>query len=460
VSARRLQLIGVSRWIATFGAPMLLLTLALPLIRAQRFSTNDAFDEVNYHRPIIATMAAEFPAVDVVNYNAAMSPGYHVAMASVLHFSGSWAAVRGANLAIGVLLVALAGCVAWRLSHASSAALTTLTLAASSYVLSGSVWLTTDNFGLLLAMASLSALLVGRATVSRSLASGVTGALSALVRQIHVWTAVPIAASTLWSPPVQTGLPPSRKASANRGRLGVGDRPGHASAGDRTTARLLESLAPAALPIAAVGSLVLLWGGLLPPRFVGHHGGWNIAAIVFGFGLIGVYGWPWLLLAWSDAPRALTGRSGAMVFLVLALALMVPSSYEVEAGRWGGWLWEAVRRTPTVLNRSVLLTVFAVVGALTLATLAHGALDRGRKREMGLLVVALVAWMATQSANFQVWQRYFEPAILIFLSWLIALAPPPLDHGRWLLPLAVATAALAATILLVHGDVYGFLYAR
>ena len=174
MSARRLQLIGVSRWIATFGAPMLLLTLALPLIRAQRFSTNDAFDEVNYHRPIIATMAAEFPAVDIVNYNAAMSPGYHVAMASVLHFSGSWAAVRGANLAIGVLLVALAGCVAWRLSHASSAALTTLTLAASSYVLSGSVWLTTDNFGLLLAMASLSALLVGRATVSRSLASGVT----------------------------------------------------------------------------------------------------------------------------------------------------------------------------------------------------------------------------------------------------------------------------------------------
>ena len=186
---------------------------------------------------------------------------------------------------------------------------------------------------------------------------------------------------------------------------------------------------------------MLLWGGLLPPRFVGHHGGWNIAAVVFGFGLIGVYGWPWLLLAWSDAPRALTGRSGAMVFLVLALALMVPSSYEVEAGRWGGWLWEAVRRTPTVLNRSVLLTVFAVVGALTLATLAHGALDRGRKREMGLLVVALVAWMATQSANFQVWQRYFEPAILIFLSWLIALAPPPLDHGRWLLPLAVASAA-------------------
>ena len=110
--------IGVPRGLVRFGAPLLLVVLALPLVRAQVFSTNDAFDEVNYHRPIIATMAAEFPAVDIVNYNAAMAPGYHVAMARVLRATGSWAAVRAANLAIGVLLVVLAGHVAWQLSGA------------------------------------------------------------------------------------------------------------------------------------------------------------------------------------------------------------------------------------------------------------------------------------------------------------------------------------------------------
>jgi hypothetical protein len=113
-----------------------------------------------------------------------------------------------------------------------------------------------------------------------------------------------------------------------------------------------------------------------------------------------------------------------------------------------------------VLNRSVLLTALAAIGALTIATWAQRAVDRGRGREAGLLIVALVSWLAAQSANFQVWQRYFEPATLIFLSWLIALAPPPLENGRWMLPLAVAGAVLAVTIVLVHGDVYGFIRAR
>ena len=100
------------------------------------------------------------------------------------------------------------------------------------------------------------------------------------------------------------------------------------------------------------------------------------------------------------------------------------------------------------------------MGAATLATLWHRAENRGRTRECGLIVVALFSWMAAQSANFQVWQRYFEPAILILLSWLIALAPPPLDNARWVLPLAMAGLMLAATVLLVHGDVYGFVRAR
>jgi hypothetical protein len=411
---------------------MLLLVLALPLIRAQVFSTNDAFDEVNYHRPIIATMAADFPAVDIVNYNAAMAPGYHVAMAAVLRATGAWTAVRAANLTIGVLLVALAGHVAWRFAPGWTAVLTTFTVAASSYVVSGSVWLTTDNLGLLLAFGSVALLVLDRPTAAQSLSSGILGALAAVVRQIHIWTAVPIATRAL----VEAGL----------------------KLRDRTRPQLL--LAPAALPIAAVGVLVALWGGLLPPRFVGHHGGWNATTFVFGLALIGVYGLPWMLLMASHTRQTVASRAGIAAVVVAAVASLAPSSYNVGAGRWGGWLWEAVRRTADLLDRSVLLVVLAIAGALTVATLTRRAIDRGHTREAVLLVVALGAWMTAQSANFQVWQRYFEPAILILLSWLIALAPPSLDNGRWLLPLTMAGAVLTATILLVHGDVYGFIGAR
>jgi hypothetical protein len=368
-----------------------------------------------------------------VNYNAAMAPGYHVFMAAVLRATGSWIAVRAANLAIGVLLIGLAGHVAWRLSGEWSAAATTLTLAVSSYVVSGSVWLTTDNLGLLLAMGSLGLLILGTSTPATSLASGVFGGLAALVRQIHVWTAAPIAVNAFWS-----GL--NARTDWTAGRVG--------------------SVASAALPVLAVGSLVLLWGGLLPPRFVGHHGGWNATAFVFGLALIGVYGSPWLLLTRSDIRGAVLSGAGVTVAGIAALAVIAPSSYDVQGGRWGGWLWEVVRRTPTVFDRSVVLIPLAIVGAGTLATLWRRAETRMRTRESGLIVIALFSWMAAQSANFQIWQRYFEPAILILLSWLIALAPPSLDNGRWLLPLAMAGAVLAATILLVHGDVYGFIGVR
>jgi hypothetical protein len=205
---------------------------------------------------------------------------------------------------------------------------------------------------------------------------------------------------------------------------------------------------------------VLLWGGLIPPRFVGHHGGWNVTTFAFGLALIGIYAAPWMLLMRSDVRGTLATGTGGVALLLAAAASIAPSSYNADAGRWGGWLWEAVRRSPGVLDRSILLTVLAIAGGLTIATLARRAVGRGRTRETVVLVVALASWMAAQSANFQVWQRYFEPTILILLSWLIALAPPPLDHGRWMLPVAMTAAVLAATLLLVHGDVYGFVRAR
>ena len=106
------------------------------------------------------------------------------------------------------------------------------------------------------------------------------------------------------------------------------------------------------------------------------------------------------------------------------------------------------------------LPLLAFAGGSVALTLTHRGVRAGRGREAGVLVVALVAWMGAQSANFQVWQRYFEPAILILLAWLIALAPPSLTGGRWLAPLALATGLLAATILLSMATSSALLRAR
>ena len=135
-----------------------------------------------------------------------MAPGYHVVMAAVLRLlgivDGRSRGEPGDRRPPGRVrrpdrMAAFSS---------PSAAVTTLTLAASSYVVSGSVWLTTDNLGLLLAMTSLALVVTADPSPRRWIASGAFGALSALVRQIHVWTAVPIARPVVT---LGAGLPPS-----------------------------------------------------------------------------------------------------------------------------------------------------------------------------------------------------------------------------------------------------------
>jgi 4-amino-4-deoxy-L-arabinose transferase-like glycosyltransferase len=176
----------------------LFIALTLPLAGSERVGASESFDERAHHLPLIVTFAVQWPVFNVASYNAAMTPGYHIAMAAVYRLSGrSVTAVRIANGAVALALAVVVFRLTQTLVTSWTALVLTLPLVASPYFLGSAIWLTTDNAALLLVSVVLGDVLRHRATSPRTLWRGMVAAAAVLVRQVSVWIVAPVALSAL-----------------------------------------------------------------------------------------------------------------------------------------------------------------------------------------------------------------------------------------------------------------------
>jgi hypothetical protein len=154
-----------------------------------------------------------------------------------------------------------------------------------------------------------------------------------------------------------------------------------------------------------------------------------------------------------------TIRRHALVMVVMALlgclaAVVADSTWSVEEGRWGGAFWMIVRAFPSIGDRSIVIVAAAVVGSVLSAVLWIRAAEIRRGRQATIVLVALLALMAVQAGNSQVWQRYFDPAVLVSLAWLISLGidrTRPHSAGRAVLGALLLASAQATLSLLDYG---------
>jgi len=113
---------------------------------------------------------------------------------------------------------------------------------------------------------------------------------------------------------------------------------------------------------------------------------------------------------------------------VIALGAIVASvgrSFaSVEAGRNGGWVWRAVEHLPIIAERSPLIVGGGALGAVVLSALFIQAKRVGRASAAIVLLSALAGFVAAHVANAQVFQRYYDPMVLLTLVWLVAIAAP------------------------------------
>lgn len=407
-----------------------------------------AVDHLNFHEPTIRVFADAFPTPDLTDYWSATSPLYHLVLGAItraLDLNRFGMMVAG-SLFTGLLVALVANATAAR-AGIRRAALLTLPLAVSLYVVQAGVYLLPDNAAWAGIVAVLLIALRPAFNPRLLLAAGLVLVLLVATRQIHIWAAAIVWAAA-WIGP-EADLPPQ----AFRGPRLLGETKALLLTNTPAKARRFAFALLATLPAFAL--LVLftrLWGGLVPPKFQDMYHGWNPATPVFFLTIVGLYapfyaGWiaPALLTLWRHNPRLVLAAAAAAA----VLSFLPETTYDWDAGRLSG-VWNLVRITSPELivfgRTSLVLVVPTVIGAVSLLAV----LSMCRRRDAWIYAAAVVAFIAAQTASPELWQRYHEPFILIILALVCAKAEShPMMSRRWISRWAkyVGPAALAAAFV-------------
>ena len=356
--------------------------------------------------PTVHRFAEQWPTPDLRDYQSTTGPLWHLFLSLISRAGAPDVVLRLAAVASGAGLAAATWAVFRRTVPAAIAAAAALPVSCSPFVLGGSTWITTDVAAALCMTMALGAL---TAPSGARPITGLWAAMAAGVRQPLGWLAVPI----LWV------------AWRDRSwRLAVA----------------------AMLPVAVVGTLVWIWGGLTPPAFRElHDRGANPTAVTLMLALAGLWGLPFVLAGKGRVPWAPV--CGAAL-IALAVALSFPSSHLRPAGRWGGPIWQVVAMAPAPSDKSVVLVPLAALGGACVTALAIRAYRAGQGAVCGVLLVSLAMATLANSANSQAWQRYADPILLLTVPW-IALLGWRTDTPRW--RLVAASLAVAGVQVCLSG---------
>jgi len=215
-------------------------------------------------------------------------------------------------------------------------------------------------------------------------------------------------------------------------------------------------------PILVLGLLVAAWGGAVPPawRQLSYPGASNLfAPLVYELAVLACVGG--FFYAAVAGPDWRTDFSNRWIWLAAALGLAAavvgPTSFSVSAGRWGGYLWLVAARLPAPAGRSLVFLILAPVGGAITGLLITRLRAETNATKFGLWACAFVMWSLSQLANRQIFHRYFEPPILVFLIlWLLMiLRSRAADSATRWLPLGLLVLGqLIITLAVVHYQVF------
>lgn len=399
---------GLQRTLCAGWPPVVVyLMLGLGLIFGNAVMSSHVFDQNLFHYQVVHRFWVEWPTPDITNYGVATGPGYHVLLAGLATLFGPdllW--MRLVSLLIGTgFLFAVAGWMT-RVASPRTAALLTMPLAASPYVIGSGAHVHTDTAGWACGAAVFGFAVFGAFSKRGLFATSLLLVMAVAVRQSLICMAGPL---------IFAGLLRSRFAP----RIVRND------GAEPTWGPFFGALLASSGGAAVLFMFMWLWGGLVPPIFQDYHAGaLSLSALGFGFAVFGLYA-PFFIVTVPN-PIALFKRYARWLILLAiagALLVLIPESAPDEAaGRTGGPLWRLAERGPIIANRSLVLAAFAAWGAVAFGIMFAGVAERGRLRSALILACGWFAVLSTLLANTQSFQRYFDLPALLVLAWFSALA--------------------------------------
>lgn len=401
------------------------IALSLPLVLLSG-DTPYSFDETNFYVPAIRQIRADWPHLDLNrNSLSATAPGYQYLLASLSFVTGtSLMALRLLNLAISLgLPLLLWG--AWPSeANARLRFWALVPLVGGCFFIRSASNVMTDNAALLASTGALTLILLPRFERWIAGAGGLV-ALSVMIRQITIWIEGPLLIRLVWL----------RRANPWWTAL----------------------CAPIVL-----GWLILTWHGLVPPAWQSELGGFGYAAAPYQLAVLGVLGPFYYACVSPDWRSDLRDRwTLAGAFAGLILALVCPTAPSYDAGRWGGYFWNAAAQLPSVGQRSVLFFLLAPWGGWMLAALVRRLWQKTSPASSLIWLAAFFSFFVSGLLNQQVHQRYYEPVqLMLLIFWLILMVSSatqvPVTVIR-LTPLVLLSFChVFITFLTAYGRTFGF----
>jgi hypothetical protein len=408
-------------WLAGFAL------LCTPLILSTGTS-NLQSDEASYYLPAIAQIRSHWPHLDLTADSlSATAPGYPYFLASLsVLFGSSVTLFRVCNALVSLATLTLL----WSLLRqrgGRALTLALLPLALSNFFVKSSGWVVTDNAALFATATTLLALffIPGRnGLILAALAA--TGAV--MTRQMSIWLIAPLA-YRIWS--------------------------------DVQVDRRLWRFGLLALPIIPLVILVSAWGGLVPPiwqKALPLGSAFAGAPLIYLLTVVATLAPAYYYSMTTPSERRADLATPWLWTLPLAALILLASSntlQDMDAGRWGGYWWSLAALLPRTGLVSWIFVPLAPLGAL-LAGILVRRLWIGAGPGLALLwLAAVLGWAGTCLVNRLVFQRYFEPPVLLFLVlWAALLAKSTPSPRAWPL-VALATLQLTLTLVTVHAQAYG-----
>jgi hypothetical protein len=397
--------------------------LAVPLL----FFTagNYAWDQDNYHVPAILQIRAHWPFIDLDrDVLSAIAPGYHWFLATLSLVLGTDLTVlRTINLAVSFLVLVVL--YRWLRTHLGpiDSAILLSPLATSNFFIKSSAWVVTDNASLLL----VATVLIGILRPQRQLRLGLLGIVAAaavFVRQINAWLVGPLLLRWYRSVPERTtSYSPIWRVIA---------------------------LATISSPLFVLAWLYASWNGLVPPRwqeaaFRISLSGIAYLAVVFLMFSLFVFGVETLV-------REVRRLDKRLLLVALGIGLIIatvsPTTYSHADGRWGGYFWAVVERVPNIRERSLFFLVLSPLGTLAAAGTWQLLRSRVGPEVANLWLFSIACWSATFLVNRQVFHRYFEPMVLVFVVTAAAVTSPgALTRGQRFRVVVLAVLQAGGTLV-------------